>query len=575
MAKTRARREKGRTAAADPMTRVLATFRDPTATGWEDAWAGIEPTFSKGKAVRKWRRMSATPKGEDAYFEDPWVMKTEKRLGRAIAARYERWKAKGRACCTFDRVERDVDVDPWGTKRQNLHFRWRQSAFEDFEVKLGIDPEVFEFSIKPVPIAWFYDDRFVEFLQAFVWDVPISMGLVPTIAHGGGQFSLSGKTFLTGSLLADDLAARLNHPELATWVMDWPNADDRSFRATRPRLAAFRRVIEAYWRGAFHPSATGVPTVLHAFLDRFEPAAEPREGSMDAARGPTGDRAAVLQTNFAFARAVRWRAQNVDPGYWQSAHPKEEGYHPDQVMRYGEVNLNRLQVKGEWHVKRGDALDADRIPAADAPLDFPVLAEEASWEDRGQMSRTSARDGAEAVLLDVHAATYLQKHPHPPIVASLHQDRLLGDAEETLARKGKRSVLARLRAEARTSNREASHGRLDSDWIEPETLFWAAWRALSPGERSEVAEEAVAGFVERVAQASSVDPRAPSGDPMEAHRHRVHPVLWEALANRRAGRDPGPVVRRELDAWRDRRAAYLARRPAFAFGDDEPPWGRA
>jgi hypothetical protein len=62
---------------------------------------------------------------------------------------------------------------------------------------------------------------------------------------------------------------------------------------------------------------------------------------------------------------------------------------------------------------------------------------------------------------------------------------------------------------------------------------------------------------------------------MEAHRHRVHPVLWEALANRRAGRDPGPVVRRELDAWRDRRAAYLARRPAFAFGDDEPPWGRA
>ena len=564
---------KGWKAVADPMTTVLATYRDPEAADFGNAWAGIEPTFSNAKAVRKWAEMSATKEGEDLYFKDPWMLKTEKRIGKTIAERYTEWRAEGRACAMFDRVERKSDKDPWGTRRQNLHFNWRGKGFEDFEVKLAIDPEIFEYSVKPIPIRWFYDDRFVDFLQAFLWDVPLSLGLSATIAHGGGQFSLSAKTFLTGSLLADDIATRLSHPELATWVMDWPNCDDRSFRATRARTAAFRRILDEYWAGAYHPKAAGVPTARDAFLDRgFEPATHPPAGLMDPLSGPVGDRAAVFQTNFAFGRAVRLRAQNVDPGYWQSAHPDEEGYRPDQIMRYGEGNLNRLQIKGEWHVKSGEALDAEDVPEADTPLDFPLLTTEASWEDRAQMSRTSARDFAEALLLDVHAAMWNQKHPHVQVVASLHQDRLLGDAEDTLRHLGKGRLLARLHAEAREANLAASRGRLKSDWIEPETLFWAVWKVLPAGEKAEIAREAIAGFVERVEQAASVDPRGDRGDPMEVHRHRIDPLLWGALEKQKDQVAARSVVAREWKAWRARREDYLARRPAYSYGNAVPPW---
>ncbi len=119
-----------------------------------------------------------------------------------------------------------------------------------------------------MPLAWFYDERFVAFLEEFLWKVPRKLGLSCAIAHGGGQFSLSAKTFLTGSLLADDIAYKVNHPELATWIMDWPNPDDRAFRATRPRLAAFQQVLQHYWAGGFHPRAIGVLTAENAYLDR-------------------------------------------------------------------------------------------------------------------------------------------------------------------------------------------------------------------------------------------------------------------------------------------------------------------
>ena len=122
-------------------------------------------------------------------------------------------------------------------------------------MRVALDPETFEYSIKPVPLAWFYDERFVAFLEDFIWKVPQKLGLSCSIAHGGGQFSLSAKTFLTGSLLADDIAYKASHPELATWIMDWPNPDDRAFRATTRRLAAFEHVLDSLL-GRPLPSAT-------------------------------------------------------------------------------------------------------------------------------------------------------------------------------------------------------------------------------------------------------------------------------------------------------------------------------
>ncbi len=547
----------------DPMTSSLARFRDPEATGFDAAWVGIEPTFQSRKSVQKWRTMAEEPGGEDAYFVDRYMLATQKRIAQGIKRKYQSHLAAEQPYCMFARVERDDDLDQWQVRRQGLVFHWSDAALEPFEARVSLDPETFEYSIKPVPLAWFYDDRFVAFLHHFIWKVPQKLGLSCSIAHGGGQFSLSAKTFLTGSLLADDIAYKASHPELATWIMDWPNPDDRTFRATARRLTAFQRVIEAYWDGRFHPRLNGILTAENAYLDRgFGPAAGVDPSLMDARHGPSGSTRDVFQTNFAFGRTVRLAAQSIDPGYWQSP-PDEVGYRPDQVMRYSEGNLNRLQIAGEMHVKSGKVLDAARGPELDCPLDFALLTTEASWEDRAQMCRTSARDFVEALLLDVHHARYLQAHPHIRIAPSLQQDQTLGDAEATLARYKAHAVLDRLHAEARSANLEASKGRIKSDRIEPEALFWAAWHVLPPREKHAIAREAVGGFIERVHQAASMDPRPNAqSDPMEWHRHRVHPLLWKALDA--PGTDPKDPIERERRVWLSRQRHYRARRPMWS-----------
>ena len=559
----------------DPLALVWETSRRPETIDFGNLWVGMEPTFQTEKSVRKWRKMSCQPGGEDAYFLDGYMLKTQEQVAKRIKKRYEAGCRKHQPHCVFSRIERNDDLDPWKVPRQNLAFHWADDHIDPFEVRFALDPETFEYSIKPVPLAWFYDDRFVTFLEEFLWKVPLELGLSPSIAHGGAQFSLSAKTFLGGSLLADDIAYKVSHPELSTWIMDWPNPDDRAFRATRPRLAAFQQILSQYWAGAFHPRAIGVLTAENAYLDRgFGPAPSPPKGLMDSRLGPTGDAREVFQTNFAFGRAVRLQAQNVHPGYWQSAHPDEDGYRPDQIMRYSEGNLNRLQIHGELHVKSGKVLEADKAPELNAPLELALLTSEASWENRGQMSRTSARDFTEALLLDVHHAKYLQAHPHVAVIPSLLQDQILGDAEETLKRHGGAATLDRLRREARELNLEASRGRIKTDWIEPETLFWAAWRVLPAGEKATLAREAIAGFLERVEQATTMDPRpTATEDPLEWHRHRIHPSLWEALEARSADRPPNDPVQKELKAWQAHRDAYLARRPQWSqLKGSVPPW---
>jgi hypothetical protein len=426
-----------------------------------------------------------------------------------------------------------------------------------------------------VPLAWFYDERFVDFLEEFLWKVPQKLGLSCSIAHGGGQFSLSAKTFLSRSLLADDIAYKLSHPELATWIMDWPNPDDRAFRATGPRRAAFETVLHHYWAGGFHPAAIGTLTVENALLDRgFGPAHSVPTGLMDLRLGPVGTAQEIFQTNFAFGRAVRLQAQFIHPGYWQSAHPDEDGYRADQIMRYSEGNLNRLQIAGELHVKSGKVLEVHKAPEFNAPLEVGLLTTESSWENRAQMGRSSARDFVEAMLLDVHHAQYLARHPHVAVKNSLLQDQILGDAERTLERFGSAATLGRLHREARKLNLEVSRDRINSDWIEPETLFWESWRVLPAGEKCAIAREAISGFVERVSQAASIDPRPErTEDPMEWHRHRIHPLLWESLERAPQSAGAGNRVTAELKAWQLRKEEYLARRPIWSqLKNSTPPW---
>jgi hypothetical protein len=570
-------KKEDRSAAQQPeqhaMMRVLATFQRPDRTGFEDAWIGMEPTFQTAKSIKKWEKMSARKKGEDAYFETSYMLDIEQKMARVIVKEYRASRKKGKPYCPFASVKRNPDTDPWDVARQNLRFHWDDEDLPYFEARFGMDPETWEYSLKPVPVAWLYEEDFVKFLEHFIWGVPKSNGLSTSIAHGGGQLSISAKTLMGGSLLADDIAYRVSHPELATFIMDAPSADTRSFRATRERFSAFRDVLRHYWAGGFHPQAIGALTAENAILDRgWGPNQAPPAGLMNPQTGPVGNAQDIFQTNFAFGRAVRWQAQNIQPGYWQGSAPDAQGYRPDQVMRYSETNLNRLQIAGEHHVKNSHTLDAKRVPEFDAPLEIGMLYDEACYEDRAQMSRTTARDFVEAALLDIHHLRYLSTHPGVKVADSLLQDQLLVDAEETLARHGGEQRLAELRQEARKTNEEDSEGRVCSDFIEPETLFWETWTVLPASEKAAIAREAISGFIERVEAAAETDPRpsAKAADPMEWHRHRVHPVLWEALEGAELStHDP---VRRELDQWTARRDEYMARRPIYSQAGNEPPW---
>ena len=558
-----------------PMTEVLGRFREPTETDWKNAWVGMEPTFQSEKSIKLWGEFSAKEGGEDKYFEDKYMLDMERRVASEIVEKYEKKLKEKHSYCMFAKVKHEADLDRWGVRRQCLEFKWADGKFADFKVRFGIDPETFEYSIKPVPMAWFYDEDFVRFLQDFFWEVPIKAGLKPSLAHGGGQFSISAKAWLGGSLLADDFATRLNHPELSTFIFDWPNPGDRQFRATRDRFQAVKTVIDAYWAGRFHPGALGEPRASNAIFDHgWGPAPADRSDLMDSKLGPIGTARQLFQTNFAFGRAMRLQGQNIHPGYWQSAHPKETGYRPDQIMRYSEINLNRLQIAGECHVKSGQVLNRVRVPEFDAPLDLSMLYDEASWEDRAQMGKTSARDFTEALLLDVHFAQWLQANPHVKIVESILQDQINGDAISTLRRNGAEKRLDELRREARKANLEASDGRVKSDWIEPETLIWESWKVLPIGEKAAIAREIMTGFISRVQAAASMDKRESSrnADPMELHRHRILPILWDVLDRPEVGLKAGDQIQRELEAWKSNRNEYLSRRPVFSHINIKEPW---
>lgn len=562
---------------SEPATAALAAVCEPTSTDWDHAWCVLEPSFSDKKLLKLWARSPTPERTGNRFFTHRYPIGLCKLVAKDLVRKYRKAQRRGEAWCLFDEVERERDDDAWGVPRQCLIFSC-SGVQKTLKMRLGIEAETVAFSIGPVPVVWLHDPRFVQFLQELIWDVPQQHGLGTSLAHAGGRFALSAKTFLVGSLLCDDIADKLNHPELACFSLGHPSRNGRSFRATRSRRAAFQRLIEQYWAGAFHPRAIGTPRVENAYFDRgFLPSIEPPEDLMSREHnspGPVGTLQEAFQNNFAFGRGVRTLAQSVHPGHWQEAHPDSTGCRLDQVMRYSEANLNRLRIVGEVHVQADHALDPGRVCELEAPLDPHMLHDEASWKYRAQSGRTSARDYVEALLLEVHRAQYLQRHPFVQPRPSLLQDQLLADAEETLARHGAEARLAALRNEARRLNLGASHGRIKSDFIEPETLLWESWQVLPTGERAAIAREAIRGFTARVIEAASCDPRPDKpADPMHWHRHRIHPILWHALLAEGASGSPDrDTALRELRLFKQAEAMYCSRRPPWSITEESPPW---
>ena len=59
---------------------------------------------------------------------------------------------------------------------------------------------------------------------------------------------------------------------------------------------------------------------------------------------------------------------------------------------------------------------------------------------------------------------------------------------------------------------------------------------------------------------------------MAWHRHRIHPVLWQAIeqdALTSSERDP---VLRELRQFHEQKELYLSRRPVFDLHNRPAPW---
>ena len=126
----------------DPMTAVLATFRLPEKTDFDNAWVGMEPTFQTKKSIKRWWALSETPEGEEAYFKDAYMLKTQKKVAKGIKKKYGAWRAeRNHPYCMFEAVELKPDRDQWKVRRQNLLFHWADRGLEPFEVRLSLDPD--------------------------------------------------------------------------------------------------------------------------------------------------------------------------------------------------------------------------------------------------------------------------------------------------------------------------------------------------------------------------------------------------------------------------------------------------
>jgi hypothetical protein len=570
---------------APPLAAALAEVRQPTRADWDSAWVTLTPAFSEKKTAKLWERLSRTAVGEDKFFSHKSTLHLEKVTAKALLNKYRQAQQSKEPWCLFDSCERQQEPEAQLGRRRSLLFSGRGEGQSGLRIHLGMSAGTLRFHVAPLPLRWLYEPRFVRFLQELLWEVPRALGLAPTLSGGGGEFAVSAKTYLDGSLLCDDLADRFNHPELACWTMDLPRPNSRGFRATRQRRAAFNRIIEEYWAGAFHPGALGPLRVEDAFLERgFLPAVEPPEGLMTketAVAGPVGSLHEVFQTNFAFGRALPLLAHRIYPGHWQKAHPQSARYRAELLPGYSEAALSRLAIIGELQDGAVTELGTERIPEFAAGIEPSFLDDRAAWEHHAHGGRTSAEDFVEAILHEVHRARYLQRHPSVQPRASLLQDQLLADADETLLRHGGGARLEKLHQQARTLNLRDSQGRIKSDFIEPETLFWEAWHILPAGERAVIAREVVRSFCTRVSEAASCDPRLPTAppgseppDPMSWHRHRIHPILWQAIeqdATPHIDRDP---ILRELRQFKEQESLYLSRRAELDVQNRPSPWDK-
>lgn len=190
--------------AAPPLTAALTQVRDSARSDWDSAWVDLSPTFTDPKAVKLWERLSADTAGEERFFSHKHLLRTEKALAKELHGKYRQAQAEKQSWCLFDQCTRAAGQSASQVPAFDLGFRCQDDDHPDhtLQLRVGLLPAAWSYDIQRVPLTWLYDRRFVRFLQELVWDIPLGLGLLPTLAGGGGPFALSAKTYLVGSLCA-------------------------------------------------------------------------------------------------------------------------------------------------------------------------------------------------------------------------------------------------------------------------------------------------------------------------------------------------------------------------------------
>ena len=192
----------------------------------------------------------------------------------------------------------------------------------------------------------------------------------PTI-DAAASFRFRQKLPDLGSLPRRRIAIALKSSGAVVLTMDYPNCDDRCFRATKARRAAFCASSSSTGRflssaGDRADSVSNMRSLIAVFLPAFSPPPDLISREHMSA-GPVGThREVFFKPTFAFARAVRLLAQNIHPAIGRARTSTRWAIGPIRSCAAARGTPNRLRIMGELHVKSDKVLDPHEIPEFDA-----------------------------------------------------------------------------------------------------------------------------------------------------------------------------------------------------------------
>ena len=83
-----------------PWTAILDEVRDAERPEWNQAWFGMEPTFTNRKTLKIWKRSAKSEASEVKFFNHDYVLKMQRAVAKAMAVSYTHLSAAPSAPAT-------------------------------------------------------------------------------------------------------------------------------------------------------------------------------------------------------------------------------------------------------------------------------------------------------------------------------------------------------------------------------------------------------------------------------------------------------------------------------------------